>query len=74
LKTKNIPKLSIFHTFKTKHEELTGEAKRQRAIISHLATSTGSAAKTRTAISKRIAKDHGVVWKKYLFWNFQRFG
>jgi len=63
LKTKNIPKLSIFQTFKTKHDELTGEAKRQRAIISHLATSASSAAKTRTAISKRIAKDHGVVWK-----------
>lgn len=58
-----MPQLSIFQTFKTKHEELTGEAKRQRAIISHLATSASSAAKTRTAISKRIAKDHGVVWK-----------
>lgn len=63
MKTKNTPKLSIFETFKTKHEELTGEAERQRAIISHLATSTSSAGKTRTAISKRIAKDNGVVWK-----------
>lgn len=63
MKKKNIPKLSIFKTFKTKHKELTGEAKRQRSIISHLVTSTSSAAKTRTSISKRIAKDHGVVWK-----------
>ena len=55
--------LSIFETFKTKREELTGEAKRQRAIIAHLATATGSASKTRTAISQRIAKDHKVVWK-----------
>ena len=31
------PKLSIFHTFKTKREQLTGEAIRQRHIISHLA-------------------------------------
>ena len=62
MKSKNT-KLSIFETFKTKHKELTGEAKRQRAIISHLSTSTSSAAKTRTAISQRIAKDYGVVWK-----------
>ena len=63
MKTKNTPKLSIFETFKTKHQVLTGEAGRQRAIISHLATSTSSAARTRTALSKRIATDHGVIWK-----------
>ena len=63
MKKKNTPTLSIFETFKTKHEELTGEALRQRAIISHLATATSSATKTRTAISQRIAKDQGVVWK-----------
>ncbi len=57
------PKLAIFETFKTKQDELTGEANRQRAIIAHLSTSTNSAAKTRTAISRRIAKDHGVIWK-----------
>ena len=63
MKKKLTPSLSIFDTFKTKHEELTGEAKRQRAIIAHLASATGSAAKTRTSISQRIAKDQGVVWK-----------
>ena len=57
------PKLSIFETFKTKQEKLTGEAIRQRAIIAHLSTSTNSAAKTRTAISQRIAEEHGVIWK-----------
>ncbi len=56
-------KLSIFETFKTKPDELTGEANRQRSIIAHLSTSTNSAAKTRTSISRRIAEDHGVIWK-----------
>jgi len=63
LKDKKNPKLSIFETFKTKQDKLTGEANRQRSIIAHLSTSTNSAAKTRTAISRRIAKDHGVIWK-----------
>jgi len=63
LKAKKNPKLSIFETFKTKQDQLTGEANRQRSIIAHLSTSTNSAAKTRTAISRRIAKDHGVIWK-----------
>jgi hypothetical protein len=63
LKAKKNPKLSIFETFKTKQDQLTGEANRQRAIIAHLSTSTNSAAKTRTAISRRIAKDNGVIWK-----------
>lgn len=57
------PRLSIFDTFKTKNEELTGEASRQRAIIAHLATATGSAARTRTGISQRIAEENGIVWK-----------
>ena len=33
MKSKSEPKLSIFDTFKTKTEELTGEATRQRSII-----------------------------------------
>ena len=57
------PKLSIFHTFKTKKDELTGEAIRQRSIIAHLATTTNSASKTRTAISQRIAEENGIIWK-----------
>lgn len=63
MKDKKNPKLSIFETFKTKQDQLTGEANRQRSIIAHLSTSTNSAAKTRTAISRRIAEDHGVIWK-----------
>ncbi len=60
--TKN-PRLSIFDTFKTKKDELTGEASRQRSIIVHLATATNSAARTRTGISKKISEEHGIVWK-----------
>ena len=57
------PRLSIFDTFKTKKDELTGEASRQRSIIAHLATATNSAARTRTGISQKIAEEHGIVWK-----------
>ncbi len=60
---KKIPKLSIFQTFKTKKEELTGEALRQRSIIAHLATATNSASRTRTGISQRIAEESGTLWK-----------
>lgn len=57
------PKLAIFKTYKTKRAELTGEAIRQRSIISHLATADNSAARTRTSISQRIAKENGILWK-----------
>jgi len=57
------PRLSIFDTFKTKKDQLTGEALRQRSIIAHLATATNSAARTRTGISQKIAKESGIVWK-----------
>ncbi len=57
------PRLAIFDTFKTKTDELTGEASRQRSIIAHLATATNSAARTRTGISQKIAKDNGIAWK-----------
>ena len=57
------PKLAIFKTYKTKRAELTGEAIRQRSIISHLATADNSSARTRTSISKRIAKENGILWK-----------
>ena len=60
---KENPRLSIFDTFKTKREELTGEALRQRSIIAHLATATNSAAKTRTGISQRVAEENGIEWK-----------
>ena len=57
------PRLSIFHTFKTKKDQLTGEALRQRAIISLLATEKNSATRTRTAMSQSIGKKNGIVWK-----------
>ena len=57
------PKLSIFETFKTKREQLTGEAIRQRHIISHLAKEDNSALTTRTAIAQNIAKKNNLLWK-----------
>ena len=56
-------KLAIFDTFKTNPYKITGEAVRQRAIISHLAKAINSAAKTRTAISQTIAEDNNILWK-----------
>ncbi|QLH11665.1 hypothetical protein [Nitrosarchaeum sp. AC2] len=56
-------KLSIFDTFKTKDEELTGEANRQRSIIAILASNANPAERTRTGISQRIAKIHEIAWK-----------
>jgi len=58
-----IPKLSIFKTFKTKREQLTGEAIRQRHIISHLAREDTSTLTTRTAIAQNIAKKNNLLWK-----------
>jgi hypothetical protein len=56
-------KLAIFDTFKTKHDELTGEAQRQRAIIVSLATQNNPSQMTRTAIAQKIAQENGTVWK-----------
>ena len=63
MKTKSNTILSIFDTFKTKNDELTGEANRQRAIIAILAGNTNAAERTRTGISQKIAKNHGIIWK-----------
>ncbi len=60
---KDIPRLAIFETFKTKREELTGEAQRQRAIIVNLATQTNPSQMTRTAIAQKIAQENGTIWK-----------
>ena len=57
------PRLAIFETFKTKREQLTGEAIRQRHIISHLAKEDNSALMTRTAIAQNIAKKNNLLWK-----------
>lgn len=56
-------KLAIFETFKTKKEELTGEATRQRSIIITLATENNPAQMTRTAIAQRIAQENNTIWK-----------
>ncbi len=56
-------KLAIFDTFKTKGDELTGEANRQRAIITILASNVNPAERTRTGISQKIAKKQGITWK-----------
>ena len=56
-------RLAIFDTFKTKTQQITGEASRQRAIIHHLSNSTNSASKTRTAISQSIAEKNKILWK-----------
>ena len=63
MKVKSGIKLAVFDTFKTKGDELTGEANRQRAIITILDSNANPAARTRTGISQRIAKKQGVTWK-----------
>jgi len=63
MKTKFDTQLSIFDTFKTKGMELTGEANRQRSIITILASNVNPAERTRTGISQRIAKGQGITWK-----------
>jgi hypothetical protein len=63
MKVKSKTKLSIFDTFKTKENTLTGEAMRQRFIIQILSSKANPAEKTRTGISQKIAKGQGNVWK-----------
>ena len=62
MKIKSNTNLSIFNTFKIKGE-LTGEANRQRSIITTLASNTNPAERTRTGISQRIAKRQDIAWK-----------
>ncbi len=57
------PKLSIFDTFKTKPDQLTGEATRQRGIFFQLANESDPAMKTRTAITRKLAEKSGIRWK-----------
>lgn len=57
------PQLSVFQTFKTKGNELTGEAIRQRGIIMHLALETIPTRKTRTALAHRLAEKNGTTWQ-----------
>ena len=53
----------MFKTFKTKREQLSGEAKRQRHIIGHLAREESSTLMTRTAIAQNIAEKNNLNWK-----------
>jgi len=62
MKIKSDTNLSIFDTFKIKGE-LTGEANRQRSIITILASNANPAERTRTGISRRIAKRQDIAWK-----------
>lgn len=57
------PHVAIFDTFKTKKNKFTGEAKRQRGIITHLALEKNPELKTRTAIAHAIAKSNGILWQ-----------
>jgi hypothetical protein len=65
LQAKSLSKanLAIFDTFKTRKNKFTGEAKRQRGIIAHLAMEVGPEMKTRTAIAHAIAKNNGILWQ-----------
>ncbi len=63
MKVKSESKLAIFDTFKTKGDDLTGEANRQRSIITILGSKANPAERTRTGISQKIAKKHGIAWK-----------
>jgi len=63
MKVKSATKLSIFDTFKTKDNSLTGEAQRQRSIIQILSSKANPAERTRTGISQKIAKGQGNIWK-----------
>ena len=55
--------IAIFDTFKTRKNKFTGEAKRQRAIIAHLATEQSPEMRTRTSIAHVIADKHGILWQ-----------
>lgn len=57
------PRLSIFKTFKTKREELTGEAIRQRSIIANLATEIRHMMNTRTSLAHKVAEKSNTIWQ-----------
>jgi hypothetical protein len=58
-----LSRLAIFDTFKTRKKEFTGEAKRQRGIIAHLAMEQSPELRTRTSIAHAIAKKHSILWQ-----------
>jgi hypothetical protein len=58
-----IAHIAIFDTFKTKKNKFTGEAKRQRGIITHLVLEKNPELRTRTSIAHAIAKNNGILWQ-----------
>ncbi len=63
MKSQKKPSLAIFETFKTKREELTGEANRQRAIIKVISSDSSPSERTRTSISQKIGAENNIIWK-----------
>ena len=55
--------VAIFDTFKTKKNKFTGEAKRQRGIITHLVLEKNPELRTRTSIAHAIARNNGILWQ-----------
>jgi hypothetical protein len=55
--------IAIFETFKTRNNKFTGEARRQRGIIAHLATERSPELRTRTSLAHVIAHRHGILWQ-----------
>ncbi|HXV89575.1 MAG TPA: hypothetical protein VD710_10870 [Nitrososphaeraceae archaeon] len=55
--------IAIFDTFKTKRNKFTGEAKRQRGIMTHLVLEKNPELRTRTSIAHAIAKNNGILWQ-----------
>lgn len=55
--------IAIFDTFKTRKDKFTGEAKRQRGIIAHLASEQSPELRTRTSIAHVIANKNGILWQ-----------
>lgn len=56
-------KLAIFNRFKTRQMQLTGEAKRQRMIITVLANRSNPTDRTRTGIAQKIAEKEDLFWR-----------
>jgi hypothetical protein len=55
--------IAIFDTFKSRENRFTGEARRQRGIIAHLATEQSPELRTRTSIAHLIAEKQGILWQ-----------
>lgn len=56
-------KLGIFEKLKTRHDELSAKAIRQRAVIRMLAEKTNPQDRTRTGLAKNLAAATGSKWQ-----------